>query len=139
MRNYHLDGTSPCGTAIFVFGSNLAGIHGAGAAKVARLGFGAATGCGVGPTGRSYAIPTKDGRRGGPALSHPDSVLPLDAIAREIHAFIRYARENPQETFFVTRVGCGLAGYKDSVIAPLFRDAPSNCSFPSLWSSYLEP
>ena len=128
-RYYHDDYSTP-GGAVFVFGSNLSGIHGAGAARYAAEHCGAWAGAGVGPTGRAYALPTKD---------HNLQQLPFAEIARHAAEFVAYARAHPDERFFLTRVGCGLAGYHDAEIAPLFRDAPGNCSFPRDWQPYLTP
>lgn len=126
---FHPDNTTPRGKhAIFVFGSNLAGRHGKGAAKVAHVNFGAVYGVGSGPTGRAYAIPTK-GRR--------LEVLPLDQIEASVCAFLAHADANPETEFFVTRIGCGLAGYDDLQIAPLFAAAPQNCSLPEPWRELL--
>lgn len=108
----------------FVFGSNLAGKHGKGAALTARNEYGAKYGVGVGRTGNAYAIPTKD------AQLHP---LPLDWIENYVAEFLDYARAHPELEFFVTRVGCGLAGYKETDIKPMFRDAPVNCELPEGW------
>lgn len=116
------------GTAVFVFGSNLAGIHGAGAAKHAQLHWGAVYGQGVGHHGMSYAIPTKD---------HEIRTMPLNKIWSYILTFIRYARANPSMTFKVTQIGCGLAGYRPKQIAPMFVTAPSNCWFDTAWKDYL--
>jgi hypothetical protein len=113
---------------IFVFGSNLAGRHGAGAALHAKKHYGAQYGVGVGPTGRAYAIPTKDGRV---------KTLPIFKIGEFVNDFLEYAGNNPNERFFVTRVGCGLAGYKDYQIAPMFINAPPNCELPNEWAPYL--
>lgn len=113
---------------IFVFGSNLAGRHGKGAALTARTKYGAVSGVGVGPTGNAYAIPTKD------AKLEP---LPLDTIRIFVGGFIKHARFNWDHTFNVTRVGCGLAGYKDEQIAPMFKYAPSNCRLPDEWKAHL--
>ena len=99
---------------IFVFGSNLAGIHGAGAAKFALDNHGAVYGQGIGLQGRSYAIPTKD---------HNIITLPLNIIQEHVDEFIKFARQHPNLTFNVTRIGCGLAGYKPSQIAPMFANA----------------
>lgn len=100
---------------IFVFGSNLSGIHGAGAAQTARIKFGAQNGEGEGVTGECYAIPTKDyGIR---------RTLTVAEIKPYVDQFIRYARYRQQLTFLVTEIGCGLAGYKPEQIAPLFKDA----------------
>lgn len=116
-------------TSIFVFGSNLAGRHGAGAASFARRFFGAVYGEGEGRTGNAYAIPTLDGNFG---------KLQLYRIHRAVHEFIDYATAHPELTFYVTRVGCGLAGFDDSVIAPMFKQVPSNCQMPIEWKPYLD-
>lgn len=128
MRNYHKDGTLPDGPAIWVFGSNLAGRNGAGAALVAARKFGAKYGVGEGLTGRAYAIPTKDAQL---------RVIQRAEIARNVKEFLDVARAMPDQDFFVTRVGCGLAGYRDSSIAPLFAEAPENCSLPEEWRDFL--
>lgn len=128
LPSFHDDGSTPQSGAIFVFGSNLAGRHGAGAAKAAKLHFGAIYGRGEGPMGSSYAIPTK-----GMQLE----VLPLDVIEQHVSRFIDYAKVQPGLNFFVTRIGCGLAGYDDSEIAPMFAAAPSNCSFARSWKPFI--
>lgn len=112
---------------IFVFGSNLAGRHGKGAALHARLVHGAIYGQGFGFQGQSYAIPTKN---------WSIRPLPLSEIDRYVDKFVCFAIEHPELTFNVTRIGCGLAGYKDSDIAPLFRGAPINCNLPDGWRNY---
>lgn len=94
---------------IFVFGSNLEGIHAGGAARTAYEKFGAEWGQGVGLQGQSYAIPTMQGG--------------IDTIKPYVDQFIDVARECDQNTFYVTRVGCGIAGFTDEEIAPLFKDA----------------
>lgn len=94
---------------IFVFGSNLAGRHGGGAARAANMKFGAEWGVGVGLTGQSYAIPTMQGG--------------VETIKPYVDEFIRFAQENPRLKFLVTRIGCGIAGFKDEEIAPLFDKA----------------
>ncbi len=94
---------------IFVFGSNLAGMHGGGAAYVAFKQFGAVMGCGVGLRGQSYAIPTMQGG--------------VDTIKPYVDDFIAFAREHPELFFYVTRIGCGIAGFRDKEIAPLFSEA----------------
>lgn len=109
---------------VFVFGSNLAGIHGAGAAHDALELYGAVWGCGLGVQGRCYAIPTKDGDLG---------VLPLERIKEYVDIFTWYAGTRRLLKFRVTRVGCGLAGYTDRDIAPLFCGAPYNCILPRGW------
>lgn len=129
MMRFHRDGTLPTNGEIFVFGSNLAGIHGAGAAKVARELFGAQRGQGQGLCGNSYAIATKD---------ENFNVIDLETIARKVRIFNLYTQMSSQSEarWFVTRVGCGLAGYSDSQIAPMFKDA-INCSFAESWKPYL--
>lgn len=114
---------------IFVFGSNLAGIHGAGAARAAYLQHKAILGVGWGPQGDAYAIPTKDEQL---------KTLPLHAIKPYVDKFIKYAENNPQLTFNVTRIGCGLAGYENKDIAPMFRDVPFNCVLSEDWVEFLE-
>lgn len=94
---------------VFVFGSNLQGIHGGGAARVARKLFGAVTGQGVGLQGQSYAIPTMQGG--------------VETIKPYVDEFADFARSHPELTFYVTRIGCGIAGFKDEQIAPLFNSA----------------
>jgi len=114
---------------IFVFGSNLAGRHGAGAARHAMLHKGAEYGVGYGPTGNSFAIPTKD---------ENIKTLPLNKIEKYVSSFVRYATLNPDIIFEVTRIGCGLAGYTDDEIAPLFVGAPPNAKLPVGWRAILE-
>ena len=109
---------------IFVFGSNLAGRHGAGAAKAALMEHGAIYGNGHGIQGQSYAIPTKD---------EEVNTLPLPKIEKYVEVFLRFAELNPRMTFNVTRIGCGLAGYTDDDIAPMFENAPDNCILPAGW------
>ena len=130
MIRFHRDGTLPTNGEVFVFGSNLAGIHGAGAAKVARELFGAQQGIGQGLNGNSYAIATKD---------KDFNVIDLQTIARAVKYFNIYTQISSQVNtrWFVTRVGCGLAGYSDSQIAPMFKDA-INCSFAEQWKAYLQ-
>lgn len=106
---------------IFVFGSNLAGRHGKGAALFAKQKHGAIYGVGVGRQGNAYAIPTKDRHL---------RTLSLDTIETYVDEFIEYAKKNPTEQFQVTAIGCGLAGYSPSDIAPMFYDAPQNCELP---------
>ncbi len=94
---------------VFVFGSNLAGMHGGGAAYVAFRQFGAVMGCGVGLRGQSYAIPTMQGG--------------VETIKPYVDKFIAFAKEHPELFFYVTRIGCGIAGFRDKEIAPLFAEA----------------
>lgn len=134
---FHPDGSIPLAGEIFVFGSNLAGRHGAGSAWVAKEQFGAIYGQGHGPQGNAYAIPTKDGRPGTPPLRDVRATLPLAEIQESIDTFIQYAKAHPEQRFFVVRLGCALAAHEDIDIAPLFRQAPDNCSFPEEWAPYL--
>ena len=94
---------------IFVFGSNLAGAHGGGAARLACQRFGAVWGQGVGLQGQSYAIPTMQGD--------------VETIKPYVDDFIEFARMHPELRFLVTRIGCGIAGFKPEEIAPLFAEA----------------
>jgi len=113
---------------IFTFGSNLAGVHGAGAAKEALLKHGAEIGRGVGHVGNSYAIPTKNQQL---------EPLYLPQVEVYVRDFIFYAKKNPYLEFQVTQIGCGLAGFKPEEIAPMFRGAPTNCYFDSKWKPWL--
>jgi hypothetical protein len=113
---------------IFVFGSNTAGIHGAGAAKVAAKQHGAIRGIGFGRCGNSYAIPTRDG----------DFVtLSLPTIQTYVNAFIKYAKSCPDLEFQVTAIGTGYAGLAHRHMAPMFKDAPNNCLFDDVWKPWL--
>ena len=94
---------------VFVFGSNLAGSHGGGAAYVAWRKFGAVMGQGVGLQGQSYAIPTMQGG--------------VETIKPYVDEFIAFAQTHPELFFYVTRIGCGIAGFRDEEIAPLFTGA----------------
>ncbi len=129
-RRYHVDASAPAVGQIFVFGSNLSGIHGAGAAKAAHQHYGAVWGVGEGFTGQSYALPTVRENIAGP--------LPLPEINAAVDRFLTFAHHNPESNFLVTRVGCVLAGYSDEEIAQMFADAPLNCSLPETWKSLLE-
>ncbi len=109
------------GNEVFVFGSNLAGRHGKGAALYARRHHGAVYGRGEGLQGNSYAIPTKDEfirTRG------------LIEIEKSVMRFVAFAEQHPSTTFRLTPIGCGLAGYKPEQIAPMFRHAPANVILP---------
>ncbi len=94
---------------IFVFGSNLQGAHGGGAARVALNNFGAVWGQGVGLQGQSYAIPTMQGG--------------VETIKPYVDEFIDFAHQHTELQFYVTRIGCGIAGFRDKDIAPLFTKA----------------
>lgn len=112
---------------VFVFGSNLAGRHGKGAALYARQRYGAVYGVGEGRTGDAYAIPTK-GR-------HLE-ILPLSKIQASLIKFAAYARSMPQDTFLLTPIGCGLAGYTREEIRPLVEAAqmPPNVVLTKEWN-----
>lgn len=111
---------------IFVFGSNLMGHHGGGAARLAMSRFGAVWGVGVGLQGQSYAIPTMHGG--------------VDKIKPYVDQFIVMAKLLPQMTFWVTRIGCGIAGFTDEEIAPLFVGAlqVDNIMLPETFVKILE-
>ena len=106
---------------IFVFGSNLRGWHGGGAARIANLKFGAIIGQGVGLQGQSYAIPTMQGG--------------VETIRPYVDEFIDFAKQHPELTFLVTRIGCGIAGFTDDEISPLFAEAHEvdNIVLPEGW------
>jgi hypothetical protein len=108
---------------IFVFGSNLEGEHGGGAARTAREKFGAIWGQGTGLQGQSYGIPTMHGG--------------VEEIYPHVDEFIHFAMAHPELIFLVTRVGCGIAGFHDSEIAPLFagaKDIPNIHLPESFWN-----
>ncbi|MBO6025775.1 MAG: hypothetical protein J6P73_00835 [Bacteroidales bacterium] len=94
---------------VFVFGSNLQGAHLGGAARIARVKFGAVMGQGVGLQGQSYAIPTMQGG--------------VNTIKPYVDDFIAFAAQHPELTFLVTRIGCGVAGFTPREITPLFANA----------------
>lgn len=114
---------------IFVFGSNRAGRHGAGAAKTAHRQFGAEYGKGEGHYGDSYALPTK---------GYQIEEISIEEIYAHVINFMKYAFANPDLTFKVTQVGCGLGGHKAEDIAPLFKLAPPNCLFDTAWKEVFE-
>ena len=103
----HINSLQP--NEVFVFGSNLAGQHAGGAARTALNKFGAIRGQGVGLQGQSYAIPTMQGE--------------IDSIAPYVDEFIEFAKQHQELFFYVTRIGCGIAGFQDEEIAPLFKEA----------------
>lgn len=111
---------------IFVFGSNLQGIHAGGAARMARLYFGAVMGNGVGLQGQSYAIPTMQGG--------------VETIRPYVDEFLTFASQHPELHFLVTPIGCGIAGFEASDIAPLFEAAKdmANISLPELFWEFFE-
>ena len=106
---------------IFVFGSNLEGQHLGGAAWTAHKKFGAEWGVGEGPTGKCYAIPTMHGG--------------INEIKPYVDTFLQYAKDHPMNRFLVTRIGCGIAGFSDKEMAPLFFEALRipNVTLPQKW------
>lgn len=113
---------------VFVFGSNLAGRHGAGAAKFAVMHHGAIYGQGVGLQGNSYGIPTKDAKV---------QTMPLADILPYVIDFIQFAKDNPSLTFQLTPIGCGLAGYTPPDIGPMFKGCPDNVIIPEEFTPYV--
>ena len=114
MMKYNREYTNPwisqlADNEVFVFGSNLAGMHGGGAARVAHQRFGAVMGQGVGLQGQSYAIPTMQGG--------------VETIRPYVDEFIRFAAEHPDLKFLVTPIGCGIAGFTAREMGPLFAAA----------------
>lgn len=107
---------------VFVFGSNAAGSHGAGAALTAYERFGAVWGQGSGLQGQSYGIDTMSG---------------LEVAAREAAEFVAFARQHPELRFLLTPVGCGIAGYAPEQIAPLFVGVPENVTIPESFRPHL--
>ena len=99
---------------VFVFGSNSAGRHGKGAAKTA-MGWGAKYGQGYGLQGRTFGIPTVNA-----TISNK---LPLETIQKHVDKYIQFAKENPKMIFLTTKIGCGLAGWNEHLIAPMFKEA----------------
>ena len=109
---------------IFVFTSNMEGDHAKGASLEALTNWGAVLGSPVGRQGLSYAIPAK---------SHRKRLMPITGIWPYTVDFIRYAELHPELLFKVSRIGCSPSGYRDSEMAPMFRNAPSNCYFDTNW------
>jgi hypothetical protein len=103
----HIESLKP--NEIFVFGSNLKGFHGGGAARIAMDKWGAIWGQGVGLQGQTYAIPTMQGG--------------VETIRPYVDQFVSFAKEHPEFTFLVTEIGCGIAGFTPSDMAPLFKSA----------------
>ncbi len=111
---------------IFVFGSNREGRHGAGAALNAARFYGAVYGQAEGRQGNSYAIVTKELRPNVPPVG-------LEEVRAGVDRFIKFAQDHPDLEFQVTKIGCGLAGFTEAQIAPLFAGAPKNCYLPEGW------
>jgi hypothetical protein len=114
-------------TEVFVFGSNLEGYHGAGAAQEAFEHHGAIMGQGEGLQGNSYAIPTKGKLN---PLTRRFRRLDLEEIREAVETFKLFAQSRTDLTFRVTKIGCGFAGYSFAQIAPLFQDSPRNVKLP---------
>ena len=119
---------------VFVFGSNTRGRHGAGAALYATQRHGAQEGVSEGMTGSAYALPTRTFDPRGALWT-----LPIEAIQEAVERFMAFARSRPDLLFRLTRVGCGLAGHADNLVAPLFFDAPENVMLPGTWENRRKP
>ena len=115
------------GKHVFVFGSNRQGIHGAGAASMAKKHWGAKEFFGNGRIGMSYAIPTREISFG------RFETLSMFWIEKRVKEFLDYATVYPELVFLVTKIGCGLAGHSEDEIKELFKDAPVNCILPDGW------
>ena len=127
-RTPRIGGLKPSTNHVFVFGSNEAGIHGAGAAKHAKEVLGFPMGKCYGHYGNAFGIPTKD---------EYIETLPIEQIRDYVTGFLAYARGKRKVIFKITCIGCGLAGFKHEDIAPLFINAPANCRFDSNWKPWL--
>jgi hypothetical protein len=123
---------------IFVFGSNELGLHGGGAARVARDKYGAryerkgGPGQGFGPQGNSFGIPTCS-----TTTNEHNHKISIDKVQFYVDCFVMYAKRHPELRFQVTQVGCGLAGWTKEQIAPMFIAAPTNCYFDTDWQPFL--
>lgn len=129
MNRYHLDNDPVLSNQIFVFNSNLAGRHSDGHADFAYRNFGAIYGVGKGPMNQCYALPTK-----GMLLK----TLPLSEIKEHVKDFLWYTDTHVHDEFYLTRVGCGLAGYQNWQIAPMFEGYRPNIIFPNDWMKWIE-
>ena len=114
---------------VFVFGSNMAGQHTGGAALTALQHFGAVTGVGRGWSGQSFAIPT---------MNEHLQQMPLSQIQHYIDDFKIYTKNHPKMTYFITSIGCGIAGYKTEEIAPMFKGISHNVIFPRSFRPFVE-
>lgn len=121
----------PAQNIIFVFGSNRQGRHGKGAALKARDLHGAIQGQAEGLQGNSYAIITKELRPWRPKVT-------LEEIKQGVATFLDFAKDHPEMIFYVTPIGCGLAGFKPEQIAPLFKDKTDNVILPGIFYHILE-
>jgi hypothetical protein len=135
----HKDGTQPTKPkAIFVFGSNTQGQHWGGAARAAADYYGAKWGKAVGLTGQAYAIPTIEVDLDKDKTETARRTLSLSEIKHHVDGFNKFAKAHPDKEFFVTRIGCAIAGHKDDDIGPLFAPALPNCDYPDTWEKYLK-
>ncbi|MEQ1884685.1 MAG: hypothetical protein ABL967_06460 [Bryobacteraceae bacterium] len=114
---------------VFVFGSNLGGRHAGGAAYLAAERFGAQEGVGEGLTGQSYAFPT---------LTASFEMVTMEALETSRDRLFATAQAHPEKTFLLTKVGCGIAGFREEQIRPLFRNPPENVVLPEDWSAALK-
>lgn len=142
MRKYHNGQFDPIADKgkVFVFGSNLLGLHGGGAAAFAMQYCDAVWGIGQGFQQKVSMghLPTTTGCYALPTKYHPGESMRITEVICAIMLFLAYARTAKDKTFFVTRVGCGLAGFTDEEIAPAFFNAPDNCILPPEWEDFLE-
>lgn len=113
---------------VFVFGSNLRGLHAGGAAAFARKHYGAEDGASLGYTGECFAIPTMD---------RNFTPLPLEVIRGHVRTFLCEAAGNPSSVFYLTPIACGIAGYRPDEIAPLFANTPANVILPAEFTAIL--
>lgn len=133
-RKYHKDGTLPTNpNSVWVFGSNTLGHHAAGAARVAVDKFGAVYGQAHGRQDMAFAIATVNDNGG------PLNTLLVNRYVAEflVHAEAEHYFGSADE-FFITRIGCGIAGFTDAQIAPMFKHAPLNCNLPEEWRRYID-
>lgn len=132
MISFHEDMTQPTRpNSVFVFGSNLAGRHGAGSARAALDHYGAELGVYYGPTGAAFAVPTVD-----TAIEK----LPIEVVEMYVRKLIQHSLEHADTVFFVTRIGCGIAGFTDEQIAAIFNRRGlsfPNFDFPIEWKPYI--
>lgn len=112
--------------AYWAFGSNESGVHGSGTALTAKEKYGAIMGQGWGLQGKCFAIPTKD---------WDINTLDLDDIYHYVQRFIAFAKSRPKMTFYMTKIGCGLAGLKEEDIIPMFNNSPENVILPYGWEA----
>lgn len=129
--------------AIFVFGSNTAGIHLGGAARHAVEKHGALFGKGEGINPAVFLVDNDNNLPEGETMRHSYALptcdptfkpLPMDEVKEHVRGFLMYAESHPHLKFFVTKVGCGIAGFTEEQIRPLFKDAPKNCIMPKEWT-----